>query len=190
MKKIANILLVCMLLLTGCTAEAATVNGTGGTEAKQEAPKSRYVKLFSDNSFNYYMDKDSAKWIRCPNTSDKYIIDVWIKMEQIDDKSITVKTETAQYSYPAKYYLEHYYINPDTAQIQFLCELEVTGRPDNDITQRKYDVHAWEDLIPDSVEDNIYQSVVKIMGKKYKGDNKGIFAGAGNMLEDVFRISI
>ena len=138
------------------------------------------------------MDKKSAKWIACPDKNDEYIIDVWVKLERIEEanaKSLAERMNDSQYTYQEKYYLEHYYIRPSTQQIQFLCELEVSGRPDNDISQRKYNVKNWEYLVPESVEDNIYQAVVKKMGKK-PGSNGNLLKSAGDFLEDVFRIAI
>ena len=127
------------------------------------------------------MDKKSAKWILCPNSRDEYIVDVWIRLEPIEDGADT------KYSYPAKYYLEHYYLRPDKEQIQFLCELEVTGRPDNNVNQRSYDLHNWESLVPESVEDGIYRAVLK----KMKSKTGGLVNGPGeNIMEDWFRISI
>ena len=68
-----------------------------------------------------------------------------------------------------KYYMEHYYIWPKRRQIQFLCELEVTGQPQNAIKERDYDGRNWENLVPGSVEDNIYTGVAKYMeGKNQK----------------------
>jgi len=188
-KKLCNILLVCLLLLVGCGAEAADNNAANPADNSQAAEQ-RYVKIFSDASFNYYLDKASVKWVPCPNTDKEYIIDAWIKMERSGDNLLHAAENGAQadqYSYPAKYYLEHYYMRPSVDQVQFLCELEVTGRPDNNIKQRKYDAANWENLVPGSIEDSIYQAVVKIMGKKHSG---GTGADLGNMLEDVFRISV
>ena len=100
-----------------------------------------------------------------------------------------IQQNDSQYTYQEKYYLEHYYIRPSTQQIQFLCELEVSGRPDNDISQRKYNVKNWEYLVPESVEDNIYQAVVKKMGNK-PGSKGNLLESAGDFIEDVFRIAI
>lgn len=193
-KKIITLTLVLALLL-GCGAEAAesadSKAGSSTAAEGNEKQDKRYVKLFTDNYFNYYMDKKSAKWVLCPNRSDEYIIDVWIKLERIEDtnaKTLAERMNDSQYVYQEKYYLEHYYVRPSTEQIQFLCELEVSGRPDNDIRQRKYDVKNWEYLVPDSVEDSIYQAVVKKMGRKH-GANGSDF-DLGNMMEDVFRISV
>ena len=66
-----------------------------------------------------------------------------------------------------KYYLEHYYINPETRQIQFLCELEISnGRPDNNVIQRAYKPRNWENLIPGSIEDSVYHHALR-NAKKY-----------------------
>ena len=43
--------------------------------------------------------------------------------------------------------------------------------------------------MPESVEDNIYQAVVKKMGKK-PGSKGNILESAGDFIEDVFRIAI
>ena len=198
MKKIVTLVMALVLLL-GCGAEAAvsstgSANTVGSTDASGEKEKQdeRYVKLFTDSYFNYYMDKKSAKWIACPDKNDEYIIDVWVKLERIEEanaKSLAERMNDSQYTYQEKYYLEHYYIRPYTQQIQFLCELEVSGRPDNDISQRKYNVKNWEYLVPESVEDNIYQAVVKKMGKK-PGSKGNILESAGDFIEDVFRIAI
>ncbi len=196
MSKVINIMLICLLMLAG-SVEAADQNNTASrnrlaekfnnaVSAQQEqadngALNGRYVKLVEDDSFAYYMDKKSAKWILCPNSRDEYIIDVWIRLESVENDAAT------KYSYPAKYYLEHYYLRPDKQQIQFLCELEVTGRPDNNVNQRSYDENNWENLVPESVEDVIYQNVVK----KIKKRNAGFWdIPVGDIMEDWFRISI
>ncbi|MGM9540780.1 hypothetical protein [Anaerovibrio sp.] len=194
MKKIMALTLALALLLCWGAEAAESTGGAAGSSVsgeENEKQDKRYVKLFTDNYFNYYMDKKSAKWILCPNRSDEYIIDVWIKLERIEDtnaKSLAERMNDSQYVYQEKYYLEHYYVRPSTEQIQFLCELEVSGRPDNDISQRKYDIRNWEYLVPDSVEDSIYQAVVKKMGKKHSANGSGF--DLGNMMEDVFRISV
>ena len=198
MKKIITLVMALVLLL-GCGAEAAVSSNNSNSSTSAAANSSdsekkdeRYVRLFTDSYFNYYMDKKSAKWIACPDKNDEYIIDVWVKLERIEEanaKSLAERMNDSQYTYQEKYYLEHYYIRPSTQQIQFLCELEVSGRPDNDISQRKYNVKNWEYLVPESVEDNIYQAVVKKMGKK-PGSNGNLLKSAGDFVEDVFRIAI
>lgn len=196
MSKVFSIMLICLLMLAG-SAAAGERNNTASynrladkfnhaqpayeQEEENNQIADRYFKLMADDSFVYYMDKKSAKWILCPNSRDEYIVDVWIRLEPIADGADT------RYSYPAKYYLEHYYLRPDKEQIQFLCELEVTGRPDNNVNQRSYDENNWENLVPESIEDVIYQNVVKKMKKR----NAGFWnIPVGDIMEDWFRISI
>ena len=116
------------------TATAAPADKTDTkTEDVQKKPVvvNRYVKIFQDNSYSYLMDMQTARWINCPHTGSEQIIDVWIKL--VGNGSGDSASEP--YSYPSKYYLEHYYIRPDKQQIQFMSELEVTGRP-NETTLR------------------------------------------------------
>lgn len=195
MSRICGLLLACMLILAS-SAEAqnntASYNRLADRynhatpfyqqqEEEKEQMDSRYARLMADESFVYYMDTKTAKWMKCPNSQDEYIIDVWIRLQPVENGQST------QYSYPPKYFLEHYYLRPDKQQVQFLAELEVTGRPDNNVNQRAYDMYNWETLVPESVEESIYQAVLKKMKKK----NAGLFRGSlSDVMEDVFRVSI
>ncbi len=113
----------------------------------------RFQEIFRDNSFVYYMDTKSARCIPIPNRQEQ-MIDVWVKL--LPQNFAAEDTNDMD-----KYYLEHYYINPQKKQIQFLCELEVTGRPSNAIKERTYSAQNWENLVPGSVEDDIYHAVTK-----------------------------
>ena len=143
--------------------------------------KVRYVYLLEDNGFAYYMDTRNAKWMKIPYSENEDIVDVWIRL---------VKTEPDdEYSYPQKYFLEHYYIRPKTKQIQFLSELEVTGRPDNSVKERQYSVRNWENLVSGSLEDEIYHNVLKYMKRDpfaqwFKGKS------GRDVLEETLRISL
>lgn len=151
--------------------------------------KSRYEWIFDDNSYSYYMDLKSSRWVRVPYSASEYMIDVWVCLvpmsvdsfveEHDDDGNITGRYR--------KYYMEHYYILPKKQQIQFLCELEVAGRPQNTISEREYRVRNWENLIPGSIEDEIYRAVVKRMGKSR--ESKGGM-GFFEMLDEYARISL
>ena len=128
------------------------------------------------------MDTRTAKWKPCPRTASEQIIDVWIKLESNDGYLNRSKDKQ-------KFYLEHYLIRPDKQQIQFLSELEVTGRPANTIQEREYSVSNWEDLVPGSIEEEIYNAVMKntngLKHEKVEGNS-----ASHDMIEDVFRISI
>lgn len=152
------------------------------TENKESDSKERFQELFTDGSYIYYMDTKNAHWVPMPHSGDEYIADVWVKLVQ--------KEESADYSYPPKYFLEHYYIRPSKRQIQFLSELEVTGRPDNAIKERAYSVQNWENLVPGSLEDDIYHEVLKRMKKNNLGGNSSNGMSIRDKVEEYLRISL
>lgn len=149
---------------------------------KAEAEEKRFVELLKDNGYTYYLDTKNARWIRMPHSGNEYIADVWVKLVQTD--------ESAEYSYPSKYFLTHYYIRPNTQQIQFLSELEVTGRPDNAIKERPYSMQNWENLVPGSVEDELYHGIVKNMKKNRLGGKSSNGMSIRDMVEEYLRISL
>lgn len=154
-----------------------------GKAAKKDSDKStdRFLQILQDDDYKYYLDKPSARWINLPNKSKEQVLDVWVKLVSSADK---------EYSYPETYLLEHYYIRPDKRQIQFLCELEVAGRPSNTVQQRPYDALHWEDLVPGSVEEKVYQAVIDNSKSitKPKTEKKGFFNS--DFLEETLRISL
>ena len=164
--------------------------------------RTRYVKLFKDSDFTYYMDSENAKWVNVPYSAESRMIDVWVQLVEGDNQAqITTVTKEdklgqyeakrAEYTPPVKYFLEHYYLWPERKKIQFLCELEVTGKPDNVVEQRKYDIRNWEELVPGSIEDNIYHSVVARMNKKDSFLGIPTQGRSGrDMLEEYGRISL
>ena len=142
--------------------------------------KVRYVYLFEDNGFAYFLDSQNAHWKNIPYSESEEILDVWIKLLKIDSDE--------EYSYPQKYFLEHYYLRPKTKQIQFLSELEVSGRPDNTAKERPYSVRNWENLVSGSLEDEIY---TRVLQEVKKGDNLWPkHKSVRDVLEDWFRVSI
>lgn len=151
-------------------------------EKKEENSKERFQELFADDSYIYYMDTKNAHWIPLPHSGNEYVADVWVKLVQ--------KEGSADYSYPPKYFLEHYYIRPSTKQIQFLSELEVTGRPDNAIQERAYSVQNWENLVPGSLEDDIYHEVLQRMKKNRLGGTSSNGMSVRDVVEEYLRISL
>ena len=121
----------------------------------------RYVMLFRDDSFIYWLDTEALRWREMPYSAFEDMVDCWVKMEDI--------SEDKEYTYPEKYYMEHLYLRPKKQQIMFLSELEVTGKPDNNIKERRYKPEFWEELVPGSVEQEIYKgtlAVLKVLEKK------------------------
>lgn len=151
--------------------------------------KSRYEWIFNDNSYKYYMDRKGSRWIRLPYSASEYIIDVWVCLVPMNSEAYVEEYDddgnlTSRYR---KYYMEHYYVWPKKQQVQFLCELEVSGRPQNTISEREYRVKNWENLIPGSIEDEIFRAVVKRMGKS-KNSKGGM--GFFEALDEYARISL
>ena len=189
------------------------------TPRRQAAPqkelkmlKPRFVKLAVDETYTYYLDKNSVQWKKMPYSSSEYIADVWIRMVEREAKPLSddmaaygADNFNAEVSLAAEqgyqytpddlqvlrsqaYVLEHYYLRPKTNQIQFLCELEVFGRPQNAINERAYDYKNWENLVPGSVESIIYATVLKTIGTK-KATERGHMTFI-DMLEEYGRISL
>ena len=174
--------------------------------------KQRFIKLAVDDTYIYYLDKTSVQWRRVPYLANEYMADVWIRMIERDPKPLDddmnyygadnfraevslARDQGYQYSpedlkvlRSQAYVLEHYYLRPKTKQIQFLCELEVFGRPQNAINERAYEYKNWENLVPGSVESAIYNATIKIIGKS-KADERGHMTFA-DMLDEYARIAL
>lgn len=176
-KRWINMLLAVLVCAGGFFAAPSAAYADDGETAAEETKEEKFVVIYRDSSYTYYLDKENMKRREIPFQK-KQMLDVWIKLvptrELLSNSDGTVESS-------GTYYLEHYLIRKDKKQIQFLCELEVNGRPNNDINAGKYDPMKWEELVPESIEDRIYHGVVQ-----YAPDN----ADPGDVLEDVFRVSI
>ena len=183
-------------------------------EKKLKTQKARFVKLLSDDTYEYYLDRSAVRWVSMPYSTSEYMADVWIRMiEKNPTQSEDMPNDMYQYLNSGgneisdaaekglaynevdekvlrsrKYFLEHYYIRPKTRQIQFLCELEVIGRPQNAVSERPYDYKNWENLIPGSVESYIYSGTLAEIGTgKSKKRNHMTFV---DMLDEYARIAL
>jgi len=174
--------------------------------------KQRFIRLAVDDTYTYYLDKSSVQWKRVPYLANDYMADVWVRMIEREPKQLSddmasygaenFRAEVALareqgYQYSPEdlkvlrsqaYVLEHYYLRPKTKQIQFLCELEVFGRPQNAINERAYDYQNWEYLVPGSIESAIYEATIKIIGKS-KATERGHMTFA-DMLDEYARIAL
>lgn len=181
---------------------------------KVKTQKARFVKLTADDLYTYYLDRESVSWKRVPYLANEYMADVWIRMvehnvdtsdlpqdlsDYINDTEspeISIAQENGKPLNPVdvevlqhkKYFLEHYYLRPKTKQIQFLCELEVVGHPQNTVSERQYEYKNWENLIPGSVESIIYKTVLKEIGTS-KATERGHMTFV-DMVEEYARISL
>ncbi len=188
-------------------SQRTQVEEPSNTKLKQL--KKRFVKLAVDETYIYYLDRTSVQWRKMPYSSSEYIADFWVRMIArepqndedsygADDDSLEIlsarekgyryRPEDEEVLRRQSYVLEHYYLRPKTQQIQFLCELEVFGRPQNTINEREYDYRNWENLVPGSVESVIYTSVIKLIDTS-KADAKGHMTFS-DMLDEYLRISL
>lgn len=150
----------------------------------------RYKTLFTDNGFTYYLDAKNTRWIPRPYQSSEYMIDAWVRL--VENTTGEPVAEDGKIR-PAKYFLEHYYISPQRRQIMFISELEVTGRPENAVKERAYDPKNWEQLVPGSIEDELYEAITAQMGSA-PGERGGLLSGTSgmslrDMVEEYARIS-
>ena len=150
----------------------------------------RYKTLFTDNGFTYYLDAKNTRWIPRPDQSSEYMIDAWVRL--VENTTGEPVAEDGKIR-PAKYFLEHYYISPQRRQIMFISELEVTGRPENAVKERAYDPKNWEQLVPGSIEDELYEAITAQMGSA-PGERGGLLSGTSgmslrDMVEEYARIS-
>ena len=146
--------------------------------------KSRYKTLFVDNGFTYYLDMQNTRWVLRPYNSSEYMIDAWVRL--VENTTGEPVGEDGKIR-PAKYFLEHYYISPQRHEIMFISELEVTGRPDNAVKERAYDPKNWEQLVPGSIEDALYEAITARM-KGAPGSGTGGMS-VRDMIEEYARIS-
>ena len=156
-------------------------DGKDAEDAEQKR-KARYIEICRDESFIYSMDRKAAFYTHIPHTIDEKMIDVWIKLEPLE-------YAPEDYTYPPKYYLEHYLIRPKRKQIQFLCEIEVAGRPANDVEDKRYDPRRWERLVPGSIEDTIFHAILQHKGKIHD-ESTANGTSARDYIENTLNISL
>ena len=157
-------------------------------ENQKRENKARYQKILVDNGLTYFLDTKNSRWIPFPGKTSERIIDTWLRVVPDETGSLDNQSQTG--TLPATYFLEHYYIRPDTREIMFISELEVYGRPSNNIKEPPYDPSKWEQLIPGSLEDDIFDAVVRKMstGKaKIKAKDR---MSIRDMLEEYGRVSL
>ena len=159
-------------------------------EEKREK-KARYKTLFVDNGFTYYLDSKNSRWVLRPNSGRERMIEAWVRLVENTTGGPVAEDGKVR---PNKYFLEHYYISPERREIMFISELEVTGRPENAVKERPYDAANWEQLVPGSIEDDLFDAIVAKM-KQAPGERSGVLSGTSgmslrDMVEEFARISL
>lgn len=186
----------------------------GKTNKTLHTKSQRFVKVAMDDTYIYYLDKQSIAWKRLPYSASEYMLDFWVRMVEINPDNSDLPEDYADYIEHGvngevevaagrgitftpsdievlnhrKFFLEHYYIRPKTKQIQFLCELEVVGHPQNTVSEREYNYKNWENLIPGSIESMIYNVTMKEVHKS-RADAKG-HMGLADFFDEYLRVPI
>lgn len=161
--------------------ERAKAEAKDRAKAEKSVAGETFKEIHRNEAYIFYLDTRNLRWQPIPYIDGKQMIEVWIKLVPTTPAGTPI-------SAPKTYYLEHYYVRRDTQQIQFLCELEVNGRPTNDVNVGKYDPRKWENLVPGSIEESIYYGVNRYADKQtYRGHGGKSF---NDVVEDVLRISI
>ena len=81
------------------TAASPAYGEEENAEVREEKP--RFIEILRDESFIYLMDRKTARFLPIPHMAKEKMIDVWIKLEPLEFLE-------NEYTYPSKYYLEHY----------------------------------------------------------------------------------
>ena len=171
-------------------ADAKAARDAKKAEEKREK-KARYKTLFVDNGFTYYLDSKNSRWVLRPNSGRERMIEAWVRLVENTTGGPVAEDGKVR---PNKYFLEHYYISPERREIMFISELEVTGRPENAVKERPYDAANWEQLVPGSIEDDLFDAIVAKM-KQAPGERSGVLSGTSgmslrDMVEEFARISL
>lgn len=175
----------------------------------------RFKLIMEDDGYRYYLDRLQSHWVRVPYTAEEYMADVWLRLvpvekakeEPVSEEELrlprymrerleqerraqeAMQPKPTPDTRPAHYYLAHYYLRPLRRQLQFISELEVFDRPDNNIEEPQYRPNAWENLVPHSVESDMYYRVLKIMRSSPQSPEIRDMKAA-DFLEKFFRISL
>lgn len=177
----------------------------------------RFKLIMEDDGYRYYLDKLQSRWVRVPYTAEEFMADVWLRLvpiekekaqeepiseeeqrmprymrEQIEQERRAKEAQKPKITpdtRPSHYFLAHYYLRPTRRQLQFISELEVFNRPDNNIEEPPYRPNAWENLVPHSVESDMYYKVLKIM-RSSPQNPKITDMKFTDALEKFFRISL
>lgn len=158
---------------------------------KKAVNAATYKALFSETPYIYLLNRESVEWKKVPYRMDEYMIDCWICI--VESPAATMDQSALDMSIlndldDKEYTLEHYLIRPAAKKIQFLSELEVVGYAQNTISERAYNDSHWQSLVPGSIEERIYKTVVQELGSK-KASSKGQRSWK-DILDDEFHISI
>lgn len=133
-------------------------------QAVIEKPVERYVFIYADDEYNYYLDTKTAKQMQHPYLSED-LLDVWIKIvsntsnQYLDQSSATV--------------MQHYYVRLNQRQMQLINEVALgndsafKNQPDIPYSEKK-----WRTVVPGSSDEGCYDGIIKATTVKKTNKNK------------------
>ena len=64
---------------------------------KKRKKKVRFVKILDDDTYDYYLDRNTVQWVKLPYSTTEYMADVWIRMiEKPQDKDKNLNEELSE----------------------------------------------------------------------------------------------
>lgn len=165
MKKVIIGLILCMLpSVVVLAADATEQNQTLSAESVniEALQNGRFVYLFADDEYKYYLDRQTARQINHPYLNEK-LLDVWLKI---------VSNTNAVYADPDNYIMQHYFVRLKEKQLQLVNEVVFNGETafnnDPDIPYREKN---WRTVVPSSSDEGCYLEIVKYMNKNQSDKN-------------------
>lgn len=138
----------------------------------------RYVKIAEDSAFTYYLDTETARYIKDPYR-DENLIDAWIKMECAENGVVAeIKNRRSKGlstdGYEDFFYsVRRYYFRLKERQMQLMISRDF-ARDGSQLEIKQYDYSAirWDDLAPSTLGDYWYGKVRSYMEKR-EAEEKG-----------------
>lgn len=124
-------------------------------DEQQDMTAERYVLIYKDDEYNYYLDQVTAKKMNHPYLKEE-ILDVWLKIEN---------TSQSGYTDPISYTMKHYYVRLTEKQMQMINSVEFNGENPTYSPDQPYREKNWMTLVPSSAEESCYLKVVELMDK-------------------------
>ncbi|MBP2630827.1 MAG: hypothetical protein H6Q70_1455 [Firmicutes bacterium] len=155
-----------MFLLFGCMIFSSICQAMGAANISEKKEKNqineqqdmtaeRYVLIYKDDEYNYYLDQVTAKKMNHPYLKEE-ILDVWLKVEN---------TPKNGYADPVIYTMKHYYVRLKEKQMQMINSVEFNGENPTYSPDETYREKNWKTLVPSSAEESCYLKIVELVNK-------------------------
>lgn len=143
----------CMMFVNIC--QAMGVPNINEKNELQNEIVERYVLIYKDDDYNYYLDQATAKKINHPYLKEE-LLDIWLKVEG---------NPNGVYNDPVIYTMKHYYVRLKEKQMQLINSVEFNGESPIYAPDEPYREKNWKVLVPSSAEENCYLKIVELLNK-------------------------